>query len=59
MITEFNVKIKTENSAFEENGIGLETARILRVIADKIEQSEADGNCIDYNGNKVGFWGFH
>lgn len=55
----FNVRISTDNVAFEEDNLGLEIARILRGVADEIESGViATGETIrlrDSNGNRVGF----
>jgi hypothetical protein len=52
------VKIKTDNAAFEDldGNAGIECARILRQIANKLERGEEYGPCIDLNGNTVGDW---
>ena len=57
----FALKIKTENAAFENDhqGEGLELARILRRLADKVENiggSDDHGVLMDVNGNRVGEW---
>jgi hypothetical protein len=54
----FKLKIKTDNAAFTEDGNDgkNEVARILREIADKLEQGYEVGSPRDYNGNKVGEW---
>lgn len=49
------VKIRTGNAAFDPPE--MEAARILRVIADRIERGEATGKfqtVMDLNGNDVG-----
>jgi len=52
------LEIKTDNAAFEECA-GNEVARILRVLADKVERwpgiNEFKLSVMDINGNKVGF----
>ena len=55
----FRCAIKTGNAAFGENKEeeGAEIARILRWIAEDIENGEESGICIDINGNNVGSWG--
>lgn len=51
----FNLSLRTANAAFEENSTHYEVARILREIADDIENSgKLHGSVMDYNGNKVG-----
>lgn len=53
----FTLKIKTENAAFDGPGEkSCEVARILRVIASDIENSENKGRAVDFNGNTVGEW---
>ena len=51
----FNLSINTQNAAFED-GAEYEIARILREIADKVENAGAESaaNVLDYNGNRVG-----
>lgn len=47
--------IETDNAAFEEAGAEVETARILRKLADCIENGGiGDFNLKDINGNTVG-----
>ena len=51
----FTLKMECENSAFEDQRV--EIARILRAIADKIEQGEDYTfftTIFDRNGNSVG-----
>lgn len=51
----FNLSLRTANAAFQENGTHYEVARILRKIADDIEDSgKLHGSVLDYNGNVVG-----
>lgn len=47
------ITIKTDNAAFADGNRAAEVARILRVIADRIEGGETP-TVYDYNGNKVG-----
>lgn len=51
-------KIKTNNAAFAEDGNNgkNELARILREIADNLEQGYDCGPSFDNNGNLVGRW---
>lgn len=49
------IQIETDNAAFEDEK-SLECGRILREIADKMEEGYIHGPCLDYNGNKVGTW---
>jgi hypothetical protein len=54
----FKLSIRLGNAAFD-NHISSETARILRAIADKLDnQGVHDGQCNDINGNIVGSYTF-
>jgi hypothetical protein len=54
----FKVSLRLGNAAFD-NHISFETARILREIADKLDDRGAhDGICVDINGNTVGSYRF-
>ncbi|WP_130537729.1 hypothetical protein [Thiomicrorhabdus indica] len=48
------VEIQTGNAAFELDEKA-ELSRILRELADKVEQGFEEINLRDFNGNKVGF----
>jgi hypothetical protein len=54
---DITIEINTDHAAFE-NDAGIEVARILRDLADKIEDwpgaSKVTLGCRDLNGNKVG-----
>lgn len=56
------IRFETDNEAFTNQGeenpeaMRAESARILRVIADKLENGQDGGPVIDANGNKVGTW---
>lgn len=59
----FKLKFKTDNAAFgwETGGdqtevivCSLETGRILRKVADCIENGEYEGKVMDINGNSIG-----
>ena len=54
----FKLNIKTGNAAFaeEEGGPYLELARLLREVADRVENNEDYGSIMDINGNSVGRW---
>jgi hypothetical protein len=54
----FKLNIKTGNAAFseEEGGPHLELARLLREVADRVENGEDHGSVMDINGNSVGRW---
>jgi hypothetical protein len=52
----FTLKIKCDNAAFDPEP-GIELARILRTIADRVESegtTELRGRAMDSNGNSVG-----
>lgn len=49
----FTLDISTDNAAFEDEPAA-EVARILRRIADKLEQGQRDGIAADVNGNRCG-----
>ncbi len=48
----FSVAIEMNNDAFEEGSV--ELARLLRVIAHRVEEGETDGTVMDLNGNTAG-----
>ena len=51
----FTLTIKTDNAAFDGDLKTEELARILRVVADKLEgEARTAGRCMDINGNGVG-----
>lgn len=50
----FKLEIETGNAAFDDEGKAYEIARILRDLADKIENGAEAGSVRDINGNKVG-----
>ena len=57
----FTLTIETHGAAFvggdDDYGPGSEVARILREIADRLDQNglvRGDGLCRDYNGNSCG-----
>lgn len=61
----FQVALSTDNAAFADDGfhpgLGSELARILRGLADKLEDQQPDSDEFfvvrlhDINGNRVGF----
>lgn len=51
-----NIRFDTGNAAFDDDNRPHESARILRVIADRVEQGEEQGLIHDLNGQKVGEW---
>lgn len=50
------IKFSTENAAFRDGNAEQETARILREIADHVEDGEDAGKVMDANGNSIGTW---
>lgn len=63
MTNRFIVELECENEAFV-GGVSAEVARILRNIADRIEDVPLDGRAVpigtarDLNGNRVGSFRF-
>lgn len=51
------VQFNTDNAAFSETTV--EVARILRKIADDIENGDTAKGILDSNGNRVGQWEFN
>lgn len=51
----FSLIIETDNAAFDD-AEATETARILRAVADRLEDGNLDGKAHDLNGNTVGEW---
>jgi hypothetical protein len=55
---EFNLKIFTDNAAFEADP--LELQRVIKNAANRVAQvpegETAEGRCMDANGNTVGAW---
>lgn len=49
------IEMETGNAAFADSKMW-EAARLLRIIASKIEKGYTDGPIIDINGNTVGTW---
>ena len=63
----FTLEIKTDNAAFKDDAAPdndrhdadatrQEVARILRHVADRLDNHETGGLCHDSNGNHVGEW---
>jgi hypothetical protein len=52
------ISIKTDNAAFGDTDSvrAEEVARLLREIAEDLDNGEVCGPVIDLNGNKVGTW---
>jgi hypothetical protein len=56
-MSNLTIEIETGNAAFEDDNLGFEIARILRKLADRIENDGVgclDMGLYDINGNKVG-----
>lgn len=57
---EFSLTIATDNASFQDGYRNEELSRILRQIADKVEDAPTEGPragfAFDINGNKVGNW---
>jgi hypothetical protein len=49
----FTMTIDTDNAAFEEDP-GFELARLLKLVAHRVEEGERYGSLYDANGNYVG-----
>lgn len=49
------IQFRTSNAAFQGRRKS-ESARILREIAEKLEEGHDEGIIQDVNGNKVGSW---
>ena len=50
----FKLQIDTGNAAFDDDQKPYELARILRIIAERVEHGCEVGNAVDLNGNTVG-----
>lgn len=63
-MAKFMLDMDCDNAAFggadgaDEFARNSEVARILRAIAEKLDQDLINGPCYDANGNTVGDWGF-
>lgn len=51
----FKLEFDTGNAAFDDGNAEVEAARILRTIAERLEDHNA-GSIYDINGNRIGFW---
>lgn len=56
MAKNFKMTIKTSNAAFEGESRPFELARILREVANDVEEGRTSGMLIDVNGAQVGTW---
>lgn len=52
----FQLKIETDNAAFQDGAGPAEIGDILRAVEGKLLNGEREGVCHDVNGNKVGTW---
>ena len=48
------IEIKTSNEAFQDGNFNYELAKILKELADKIENGYEPEKIMDSNGNTVG-----
>ena len=57
----FRVVIEKDNAAFREeyDSKYIESARILREIAEKLDAMTPSGDLRDVNGNRIGDFGFY
>jgi len=53
----FTLRFDTDNAVFEES-FASECARILREVADKLEEGDDNGAIRDINGNSIGKWSY-
>ena len=52
-----SIEINVDNDAFQDEFHGsAEIGRILARIPGNVANGETEGNCRDWNGNKVGQW---
>jgi hypothetical protein len=51
----FHCHCETDNQAFQEGSLTDEVEKILRYVAADVEPG-CDGNCVDSNGNIVGYY---
>ena len=49
----FKLTFKTQNEAFDSD---VEVSRILRAIAENVDEGYSEGRVMDLNGNAVGEW---
>ena len=54
--TRLALTLRSGNAAFFGANRKGEVARILRELADKIEDGRTEGKLMDINGNSVGEW---
>lgn len=51
-----NVKFRTSGAAFDEDYLHIEAGRILKQIAEDVENGAECGLILDINGNVIGEW---
>lgn len=52
------IEITCDNAAFNENGMEIECAMVLRDVAQNVEDGQSKGSARDTNGNIVGSFHF-
>jgi hypothetical protein len=69
-MAKFEISFKTDNAAFfftdedpeadpiNEKARGAESARILRHVALQLLEGYVEGDCVDANGNRIGYFAF-
>lgn len=50
----FKLQFTTDHAAFEDDAEEVETVRILRNVAERVEAGIWDGAVYDANGNRIG-----
>lgn len=56
-MSSFELHLNTDNAAFDWPARNREVARLLRKLADKLDEGETGyGPIYDVNGNRVGSW---
>lgn len=50
------IEFRTTNAAFDEPYFSIEVCRILKDIANKVEDGYDTGFIFDLNGNQIGVW---
>jgi len=54
----FKIEFETDNAAFQDGDGPAEVARILQILAVKVEDGQTSGTVRDINGNTVGSWSY-
>lgn len=52
----FKLSFKTGNDAFQDGNKEYEVSRILKELAEKVENGSDGGKIKDINGNTIGEW---